>query len=903
MGVEIAKNNIMSSFRKVHLYDNNLVTSIDLSYNFFSSQDKIGQRRDISSLEGLRNLNFYTEVDFLETFEIEKIENYGIVYLTDLIFSYEQICKIDKYCSMNGVKFIFSLNIGLSIFVFNNFGSNFKVTNPDGNESKVLNIQEIIFEERLCFTFDNTDNLIVFRGQKFIFNNLSENSNLYNKIFTVVNVEGRKITTDLTDINEENLILYANSQIQVIEYKEEKILDFLPFSEAISNYSLIQDYVYDYEDYDRPKTLLKLLKLLLMFKMENDFVVNQNQEEEFELNYNKFKQYINEQSFKEKFDIYYYEKTILNFFKFHKMNFSPLCCLGGGIACQEAIKIFGVYTPIHQFFVYDVLELSSDSIYFNESNFPSIQNDLDKYNCLRYILGENVCEKLKSLRVFMIGAGALGCEYLKLFSQLGIGEEGKIICTDSDSISVSNTTRQFLFSESDKGKNKSQVACRKTVLNNKNLKIESYNLLLDSNSLKEHFDYSFFDNLDVLISAVDNIKARQLLDQINLFHKKIYLEAGTNGLKLHTNIFIPDFTNCYNSITHPNIKETPSCTIKYFPYEFRHCVEWAKSYIFNTIFFERVSDFLIFMKSKDNLLSDFSKRINEGIYYINRMKELKLLIEIYEGKKIDNCFKFANYLFNENFNREIKMLLKCIPHESFPNGKCPKYIDFDYSNNLHKNFVKNLILIMSKIFKLKGIFELDQFEKVIQSHNLFNKELDSTTSTSNQNIEVDGDFISEIGLEKNIKLKITENNTNNIDNNLKKQEFENLLEYFKNMSLENFDKKELLVNVLEFDKDDDIHLEFLYTCSLLKAYIFGIKENSIEETRVIAGKIIPAVASSTSVAVGYNMIELIKYASNRGEPKRINFDLGTCDFQYFFQDNYDEGNYLVLKKLNCFLNN
>ena len=52
-------------------------------------------------------------------------------------------------------------------------------------------------------------------------------------------------------------------------------------------------------------------------------------------------------------------------------------------------------------------------------------------------------EALEDCNLFMIGAGAIGCELLKNFAMLsiGIGEPGKIIVTDPDIIEVSNLNR------------------------------------------------------------------------------------------------------------------------------------------------------------------------------------------------------------------------------------------------------------------------------------------------------------------------------------------------------------------------------------------------------------------------------------------------------------------------------
>jgi len=43
----------------------------------------------------------------------------------------------------------------------------------------------------------------------------------------------------------------------------------------------------------------------------------------------------------------------------------------------------------------------------------------------------------------MVGAGALGCEFIKAFALMGVGcsEEGTVAVTDNDNIEVSNLNR------------------------------------------------------------------------------------------------------------------------------------------------------------------------------------------------------------------------------------------------------------------------------------------------------------------------------------------------------------------------------------------------------------------------------------------------------------------------------
>jgi molybdopterin/thiamine biosynthesis adenylyltransferase len=74
--------------------------------------------------------------------------------------------------------------------------------------------------------------------------------------------------------------------------------------------------------------------------------------------------------------------------------------------------------------------------------------------------GKELYQRIQKCKLFMVGAGAIGCELLKNYSMLGIGtgKEGHIIITDPDVIEVSNLNRQFLFREKHLRKPKSSTA-------------------------------------------------------------------------------------------------------------------------------------------------------------------------------------------------------------------------------------------------------------------------------------------------------------------------------------------------------------------------------------------------------------------------------------------------------------
>ena len=50
-------------------------------------------------------------------------------------------------------------------------------------------------------------------------------------------------------------------------------------------------------------------------------------------------------------------------------------------------------------------------------------------------LGRSTCEAVANMKVFLVGAGALGCEFLKSFALMGVGcGAGKVTVTDMDRI-------------------------------------------------------------------------------------------------------------------------------------------------------------------------------------------------------------------------------------------------------------------------------------------------------------------------------------------------------------------------------------------------------------------------------------------------------------------------------------
>jgi len=118
------------------------------------------------------------------------------------------------------------------------------------------------------------------------------------------------------------------------------------------------------------------------------------------------------------------------------------------------------------------------------------------------------------VKTFMVGAGALGCELIKAFAMMGIGcgEGGLVSTTDNDSIEPSNLNRQFLFRNHHIGKQKSECATEVASGVNPKLNTKAYTTRVGEDT-EDVFSDKFWENIDFVVNAVDNIQARTYVDK------------------------------------------------------------------------------------------------------------------------------------------------------------------------------------------------------------------------------------------------------------------------------------------------------------------------------------------------------------------------------------------------------
>jgi len=75
---------------------------------------------------------------------------------------------------------------------------------------------------------------------------------------------------------------------------------------------------------------------------------------------------------------------------------------------------------------------------------------------------------------------------------------------------------------------------------------------------------------------------------------------------------------------------------------------------------------------------------------------------------------------------------------------------------------------------------------------------------------------------------------------------------------------QLVVIVRSFEKDDDTnsHVDFITACSNLRATNYSIENANRMESKRIAGRIVPAIATTTATVASLVSLELIKIVMN-----------------------------------------
>ena len=142
----------------------------------------------------------------------------------------------------------------------------------------------------------------------------------------------------------------------------------------------------------------------------------------------------------------------------------------------------------------------------------------------------------------------------------------RIHITDMDTIEKSNLNRQFLFRSKDVGQCKSTTAANAALAMNPDVRVKSYEDRVGADT-ETTFNDDFFEDLDGVVTALDNVEARLYIDQRCMYYRKPMIDSGTLGTKGNTQVVLPRQSENWGASRDPPEASIPICTLKNFPHK------------------------------------------------------------------------------------------------------------------------------------------------------------------------------------------------------------------------------------------------------------------------------------------------------------------------------------------------
>jgi len=848
LGVEIAKNVILAGISSLTVLDENNVNYWDLNSNFYLSDENVGKPRAEVAIKALKELNPYVNVLKASGQEsyAELCKSKACVVVT-IPLPTSTLFEINEICRAQGTGFIYTFTCSVFGMVFCDFGPTFVVNDKDGENPAQCQVESIIpSNPAVVKVLEDQGRHGLESGDVVMFDRVvGLDGHLENKKEYEVKVTGL-YTFELVGCDFSNAKSSA-TQGYITQVKKPVTISFRSMEKCFEEVQDSDFILVDFAKMERPRQLHYAFRALGLYKeQKGKFPDPGDLEAASDL-------YLLAQKL---------EPSIFNDDKARKLMYhissgantslSPMCAIYGGVVGQEVLKACsGKFMPIKQFMYLDAEECLPKEMLPSEEISPR----QSRYDSQIAVFGKSMQDKICDLSYFLVGAGAIGCEMLKNWAMMGLGcGKGHVYITDMDSIEKSNLSRQFLFRSSDINSFKSSTAARAAQTMNSALNITSYQEKVGADS--EHiFADSFYDSLNGICTALDNVEARLYVDQKCLFYRLPMLESGTLGTKGNTQIVVPHLTENYGATRDPPEKSIPVCTLKNFPNQIHHTLQWAKDY-FEGVFKLSAEDANTFLNTPN-----YEKTVLASETNANQKQETvknihKILVEE-KPKDFTDCIVWSRLLFEQLFSSQIRQLLYNFPEDQvtstgnkFWSGskRCPKYLTFDTKHvcdeaqmQNHLNFITAASNLRAEMFGIEGSFD----EKLI---------IDVLDKT------IVPDFVPKDG------VKIAENDRENEDM-MNSTEVD--VDSECNVLLQEIPTTKISLHPIEFDKDVDLHMLFVTSCSNLRALNYSIPTEDTHRSRAIAGRIIPAIATTTALVTGLICLELYKIVGTSRVPVKL----------------------------------
>lgn len=574
--------------------------------------------------------------------------------------------------------------------------------------------------------------------------------------------------------------------------------------------------------------------------------------------------------------------------------------LVGALLAQELVKVTGKFTPISQWFAFSdssVLppwaSVPSPSRTAALETTPPPASDcpaLDEFapsgsrdDALVAIFGRRFQRGVvENARVFLVGAGALGCEYMKQFAltNVGVGPRGLITVTDMDKIEASNLSRQMLFRGEDVNKFKSACSGEAVAVVNPAIRVRALVSHVGPDTDVAPFDDGFWRAQDIIVTALDNLAARQYVDRRALWFSLPYVQGGTQGLKGNAAAVSPFQTGNYAETTDAT-DAIAMCTLRSFPSLPLHCIEWARD-TFAGLFTAPFTTAAAIAAEPEAYCKreDKNARRNPG-KVLAQLRPALAALELAASATLPSLVAAARAHWQAFFHNVPAQLIFSMPRDypelddkGEPTGRAfwsppkrfPSPLVFDATDPLHLAFIRTTVQIIATAISMPLPDGWDSEESLRAAAAAavvpaFTPKAGVKIATKEDDAGDDSSSAADDGGGAAVK-----------------EAFASLLALHAAPASPDAAGSGATTRLAElavrlqptaFEKDDDAngHVDFLTTATNLRSKVYSIEPSSRFTVRLTAGRIVPAVATCTAAVTGLGMLELYKLL--QGKPLSV----------------------------------
>ncbi|KAL5474908.1 hypothetical protein EMCRGX_G026935 [Ephydatia muelleri] len=833
LGVELAKNVVLAGVRSVTIYDPEDVKLSHLSSQFFFRAEDVGKNCAEVSKHRLAELNSYVRVSVLEgKLTTEAVKQFNVVVLTDSDLDTQK--EIGDFCHKHNICFLVASTRGLSGQIFCDFGENFRIVDATGEQPISVLISHISCEEKSVVTCSD-------ETRHNLDNALEDVYVTFSEVEGMTEVNGREFkmagigpfTFSIGDTS--SFGQYVKGGI-VTEVKKPKVISFKSFSDSLAEPELL---VSDFAKWDRPGQLHVAYQALHQYVKEVGQLPRPYNKDDAA----RFIAIATSINGVAKSKVELDEQLLRKVAYVASGDVSPMQAVIGSITAQEVIKACSAkFQPIKQWFYFDAFEALPEES--SELTAEAVTPTGSRYDAQVAVFGHDVQKKIEKLRWFIVGAGALGCELLKNMAMMGVGSspEGAVYVTDMDTIEKSNLNRQFLFRPWHIQKPKSTTAVAAAMEMNPALHGVAHQNRVCADT-EETYNDTFFESLDGVANALDNVDARLYMDRRCIYYNKPLLESGTLGTKGNVQVILPHITESYGSSQDPPEKSIPICTLKNFPNAIEHTLQWARD-AFEGIFVQP-GDYVTHYLTDPKFIERTLKI--QGMQPLEILTQLKRALVDVKPKSFEDCVKWARQLFQDYYYNTIAQLLYNFPPDHMTSNnhpfwsgpkRCPKPVEFDVKNHTHVDFIMASSVLFAQTYGIKVPKARHELQSYVE-------EVVSQVTVA--------PFVPQTG----VTIHTTDSEAQAAMSGAADQDD---IERIVNTLPKPGELNGFKMNPLEFEKDDDTnyHMDFIVATSNLRAANYSIPPADKHKSKLIAGKIIPAIATTTSMVVGLVCLEMYK---------------------------------------------